>query len=530
MTITAQLADLSPDDGPEPPLSLAAQVIGLADDPQDAPDPPPSSGDPVTVAMYTAHRVDDCGRHLAHASERLDAARKAGGDLRDGHMAHVAHQLDDAHTSAHQLAGNLRAHYPAEGAELDALMGVVGLAVSVSKDAKTATTAHLVQTTCNHLAHTIRHVTAMGEDPAEAVWDFNAEHARTHLDGALEHVGKLTRHLEDNYPAEAGFLAGLGTAVRDAKPEGGPETISEQANADGRPKDGTISSQALEFIGDGHGHHIPGTPMVYRHGWVPISGQAAHPALASQGRFGTVDSLHAHTRPDGALTPERQALHDRIVAGALAGHLPQQHPVATFMGGGPASGKSHLPGTGTGDSVHIDPDQVKEQLPEYGEMQARGEGPAAAAYTHEESSLIAKRIEAEAVARHLNLTLDGVGDSTFGNMAGRVAAAKKAGYQVAGRYVTIDTAEALARNRTRQAETARWVPEVVIRDKHAKVSRVFPQLVSHGLLDSAELWDNNVPKGAPPVLIGSKAPGGRFQVHDQAAYQRFTDKANDAPA
>lgn len=221
MTITSQLADLSPDDGAEPPLSLAAQALSLAAGEQDSPDPPPVSGDPVTVSMYTAHRVDDCGRHLAHASERLDAARKAGGDLRAGHMAHVAHQLDDAHTSAHQLAGNLRAHYPAEGAELDALMGVVGLAVSVSRDAKTATTAHLVQTTCNHLAHTIRHVTAMGEDRAEAVWDFNAEHARTHLDGALEHVGKLTNHLRDNYPAEAGFLAGLGSAVQDARPEGG---------------------------------------------------------------------------------------------------------------------------------------------------------------------------------------------------------------------------------------------------------------------------------------------------------------------
>ena len=34
----------------------------------------------------------------------------------------------------------------------------------------------------------------------------------------------------------------------------------------------TISSQALDLTGDGHGHHIPGTPMVYRHGFIPISG------------------------------------------------------------------------------------------------------------------------------------------------------------------------------------------------------------------------------------------------------------------
>jgi hypothetical protein len=190
--------------------------------------------------MFTAHRVDDAGKHLAHASERLGAARKATGDLRTYHMGHVSHHLDDAHTSAHQLAANLRAHYPAEGAELDALTGAVGLAKSVSEDAKTATTAHLTQTICNHLAHTMRHVAAMGDDPDPDVWGFNADHARTHLDGAVEHVGKLARHLTDNYPAEAGFLAGLGTV---AAQEAGPEAISEQAGP------ATISGQAGTFIG-----------------------------------------------------------------------------------------------------------------------------------------------------------------------------------------------------------------------------------------------------------------------------------------
>jgi len=79
----------------------------------------------------------------------------------------------------------------------------------------------------------------MADDPAEKVRGFNGEHARTHLDGALEHVGKLTEHLKDNYPAEGGFLAGLGSAVADAE----PESISEQANGIGRPKGGTITGQ-----------------------------------------------------------------------------------------------------------------------------------------------------------------------------------------------------------------------------------------------------------------------------------------------
>jgi hypothetical protein len=219
VTITEQAA--------EPSLAAQAEAPVTV-----TPDTLPVPDDPTAVAMYTAHRVDDAGKHLAHASERLDAAREAAGALRDYHMAHCTHHLDGAHVSAHQLAGNLRAHYPAEGTELDALTGTVGLAVSVSQDAKTATTAHLTQTICNHLAHTIRHVEAMGDDPDPDVWGFNADHARTHLDGAMEHVGKLTGHLKDNYPAEGGFLKGLGEVPADGAGEGsGPDTISGQAGS-----------------------------------------------------------------------------------------------------------------------------------------------------------------------------------------------------------------------------------------------------------------------------------------------------------
>ena len=226
---------------------IAGQALGLAGDaavtmagedpaldgPAAVPDDKPA------IAMYTAHRVDDAGKHLAHASERLDAARKASGDVRTYHMGHVAHHLDDAHRSAHQLAANLRGHYPAEGAELDALMGAVGLAVSVSEDARTATTAHLTQTICNHLAHTLRHVAAMGDDPDPDVWGFNADHARIHLDGAVEHVGKIRGHLEDNYPAEGGFLRGVGEIEVGAEGGGGKQKVSLA---------GTISGQ-LDLAG-----------------------------------------------------------------------------------------------------------------------------------------------------------------------------------------------------------------------------------------------------------------------------------------
>jgi hypothetical protein len=195
---------------------IAAQALDLA---------AAAPGD-TAAAMHTVHLLDDTGRHLAHASAHLDAAMKAPpGDLRGHHTAQCATALDGAHAAAHDLAAHLRAHYPAEGAELDTLTGVVGLAVAVSDQAKTATTAHLVQTTCNHLGHTIEHVRALGDDKTPEVQDFNADHARTHLDGAIEHVGKLTRHLADNYPAEAGHLDALRKAAAQIA---APETVSGQ--------------------------------------------------------------------------------------------------------------------------------------------------------------------------------------------------------------------------------------------------------------------------------------------------------------
>jgi 2'-5' RNA ligase len=187
--------------------------------------------------MTTARHLHDTGRHLASASGHLDAAREAPAGDPDDHIGRCAASLDGAHASAHHLAAHLRSHYPAEGADLDALTSTIGLARSVSDQAKTATTAHLTQTICNHLGHTIAHVKAMGDDPAPKVREFNWQHARTHLDGAAEHAGKLSHHLTDNYPAEGRHLAAL-------KAGGSEGTVTAQlANRgyDLNPRSGMIS-------------------------------------------------------------------------------------------------------------------------------------------------------------------------------------------------------------------------------------------------------------------------------------------------
>jgi hypothetical protein len=167
--------------------------------------------DPAQAPLFTAFHVDDTGRYLAHAAGRLRAAHNCGGDERRGHVAHLSADLLHALTAAHRLAANLRRHYPAEGAELDATAAAIGLARALSEPAKAATTAHLTQTVMFDTGHAARHAAAMlvpGGDGA--LWKFNAGHCGSHLRTAAEHAVKLAEHLRDNYPAEAAHLAGLG--------------------------------------------------------------------------------------------------------------------------------------------------------------------------------------------------------------------------------------------------------------------------------------------------------------------------------
>lgn len=264
--------------------------------------------------------------------------------------------------------------------------------------------------------------------------------------------------------------------------------------------------------------------------WGAGGAPSGKPALAAPlatghgiGQFGVPDSLASHTLPGGQLSPARQALHDKIVSDALAGHAPSKgaKPVATFLGGGPASGKSTLGAIPDG-SVPVDPDAIKGKLPEYQAMVKAGD-PKAAMFAHEESSRIAKDVQRESVKHGLDFTLDGTGDTSFEKMSAKIDAAQKAGYQIDAKYVTVDTDEAIRRAQARAAKTGRMVPESVIREIHASVSQTFGKLIESGKLDTAELWDNN--GNGKPSLVGRKKLGGDWVIADEGAWRRFMAKA-----
>ena len=237
------------------------------------------------------------------------------------------------------------------------------------------------------------------------------------------------------------------------------------------------------------------------------------------------DLLSKHTQPDGNLTPTRNALHREIVKKSLQGvEKPTGQPTYTFLGGGPASGKSTV--TKSKDirfpdekhAVYVDPDACKGELPEYRKMVKAGDK-SAAKYAHEESSSLAKRISNVATERGYNIVLDGTGDGSVKKMRGKIKAAKENGMRVEAVYVTCDLEEAFRRSDARGEKTGRFVPHKQITDIHSKVSQIFPEIA--GDFDYVVLYDTNT-SAARKIAEGGN---GKLEILDKEAYQRFLDKA-----
>ena len=228
------------------------------------------------------------------------------------------------------------------------------------------------------------------------------------------------------------------------------------------------------------------------------------------------------------LTPEREALHQQIVEKAFEGKEKRpdgQHPHVTILGGGPASGKGGFtrPGNKYGipdneKQVTIDPDEVKAQLPEYLLEQDKK---MSAAYAHEESSTLGKRIMQAAIENGYDYTLDGTGDGSAKTMMEKISAARAIGEGaiVDGAYMTCPTDVALKSSEERGLKTDRIVPPEIVEKTHSKVSHIFPQIASQ--FDHVELWDRT---NGEPVKIAECWRGQPIKVHDKKAYKAFLEK------
>jgi predicted ABC-type ATPase len=267
-------------------------------------------------------------------------------------------------------------------------------------------------------------------------------------------------------------------------------------------------------------HPKPSNPHIKNSGVTNTSGSRGN------------DSLAKHTGKDGKLTQEREALHQSIINETFKDAVPAEgQAVFTVMGGGSGSGKGTLRKKGVvkspEGSIVIDADEIKDKLPEYKEMVAAGgeTGKEAAGYAHEESSALAKRILGIATEGNFNHVLDGTGDGTVESMEKKIAAARAAGMTVNGVYVTVPIETAVKWAEIRGQKSGRHVDPDTIRDIHAKVSRILPQIADK--FDDLKLYDNS---GDTPILIAtggngkglSPAPGQEEKLREFIAKGRLT--------
>ena len=250
-------------------------------------------------------------------------------------------------------------------------------------------------------------------------------------------------------------------------------------------------------------------------------------------------TINKYLNPDGTLTPERAALHDKIINDMFKGKkpvAPGEQKTFYFLGGGSASGKSSFtdPEKAGGYSMPdknactvIDADELKNAIPEYQYDNKTGTGTGttdrnkAASFAHEESSALAKRAMEAAIANGYNFTLDGTGDSGADKVIKKIEQARQAGYRVEGKYCTRDIEDAIKSNIERAIKTGRLVQLDSVVDLHKSISQIFPQVANK--FDHCELWDHN---GEKPVLIASCDRDGKIVEHDPAAYKKFLDKVN----
>lgn len=219
---------------------------------------------------------------------------------------------------------------------------------------------------------------------------------------------------------------------------------------------------------------------------------------------------------------QRQQLHDRII-GDLLDELPRsESPTMSMLGGGPASGKSTMEAKvvagARATAVKIDPDDIKGRLPEYNRMLEAGDD-GAAAFVHEESSYLAKRVAQAAAERRIDIVYDGTGNGDPSSLLGKINVARGNGYTVRGYYVTIPTDEAVLRATKRAERTGRKVPEEKIRFTHKKVSQIWETAAE--AFDEIELYDNS----GDAIRLIAQGSGGTVRVLDEQAFAEFLAKA-----
>lgn len=271
-----------------------------------------------------------------------------------------------------------------------------------------------------------------------------------------------------------------------------------------------------------------------------IGGSSSNPGSAGtiaipKGRVWVDEHAHlpkdtlAHYMKNGVLDPERKKLHDEIVSKFVDGPKavpPDQAPVAILTMGGMASGKSSLlRGINKDEFVTVNPDAIKDHIPEY--LQAIGKGsddsPSArnsGTMAHEESAFISKRIHADAITARKNIIFDSSGQNAekYEKMIDHL---QKSGYKVTVLMMDLDLPTAKERMIHRAEKEGRMVPVDVIEKSlnfekaYAAIPRNYERVAAKA--NHSKMYSN---KGNMPELIVERNYG-KEKVHNGQYWYSF---------
>lgn len=244
-------------------------------------------------------------------------------------------------------------------------------------------------------------------------------------------------------------------------------------------------------------------------------------ANAPDKEFPKGDSLYSHLQKNGQLTPERAAVHRRIIEKYLGPCKPYkegEEKLALFTGGGGASGKGKFSknvGNFYSKDDHpaiIDPDEIKKDLAaaDGTELNDKLTG-----YYHEESSSIAKQIYELALSNNLPCLYDGTATG-IGSVLKKLALAEKFGYKTEMSFVFSDWDTVRQNSLDRFRNQGRLVP--IRRLLGAHIQAYSAVLGLQDKFDSFKLYDN---AGRNLRQIGASSKGKKLKISDQTSWERF---------
>jgi predicted ABC-type ATPase len=238
---------------------------------------------------------------------------------------------------------------------------------------------------------------------------------------------------------------------------------------------------------------------------------------------GDIDTLKLYSDKDGNFNEERVAFQKDIVSKQMAAGSTNLG-TTFFLGGAPATGKSSLEKSGQvtypEGILRVDPDKIKEELPEYNKM-LETKNFQAASKVHEESSKLSKDLVKNAINKKFDTVIDAVGDGSYQSVVDKVQMQRDAGKNVIAHYVTTDVQTSLNRAQERAVSSGRYVPPDYNKEMHREISNIFPKLAANNVFNELHLYDNN---GSTPKLIYSKA-NGKETIYDKTSYKKFLDKS-----